>query len=186
MLLFLSGKYLLTPASILLLFVADHLEKGLQQPVVSVPVRLGSVEAISVVAVDIVLGASVLVDHVQGLVQGLRGQPCGGTTQVGLLLPPGGRRPAWGRRLQGRALPVEGRLQEAQQGHGGGGGGVGARLALVLRQERPRGLLGLRLWRRGGLLDPLLSSQTGASQGVNHTSKSTTVSLLIYYETQHL
>lgn len=124
MLLLFSVKYLFTPPSILLLFIADHLEKGLQQPVVSVPVRLGSVEAISVVAVDIVLGASVLVEHVQSLVQGLRGQPCPRTTEVGLLAPPGGRRPDWWRVMQGRALPVEGRLEEAQQGHGGGGGRV--------------------------------------------------------------
>lgn len=124
MLLLFSVKYLLTPPSILLLFIVYHLEKGLQQPVVSVPVRLGSVEAISVVAVDIVLGACVLVDHVQSLVQGLRGQPCRWTTEVGLLLPPGGRCPDWWRVLQGRALPVEGRLEEAQQSHGGGGGEV--------------------------------------------------------------
>lgn len=125
MLLLFSVKYLFTPPSILLLFIADHLEEGLQQPVVSVPVRLGSVEAISVVAVDIVLGASVLVEHVQSLVQGLRGQPRPRTTQVGLLAPPGGRRPDWWRAMQGcRALPVEGRLEEAQQGRGGGGGRV--------------------------------------------------------------
>lgn len=119
-----SVKYLLTPPSILLFFTADHLEKGLQQPVVSVPVGLGSVEAIGVVAVDIVLGASVLVDPVQSLVQGLWGQPYRRTTEVGLLVSPGGRDHSWWRVLQGRALPVEGRLEEAQQGHGGGGGGV--------------------------------------------------------------
>lgn len=148
-----SGQSLLTPPSVLLLFIAYHLEKGLQQPVVPVPVRLGSVEAVSVVAVDTVLGASVLVDQVQGLDQALRGQPAGKTTELGRLLPPGGRRLGRRRALQGGALPVEGRLEEAQQGHGGGGGRAGGRLGLFLRLERPRGLLGLCLWRRRGLWD---------------------------------
>lgn len=106
---------------ILLLFIAYHLEKGLQQPVVSVPVGLASVEAVGVVAVDIVLGASELVDGVQSLVQRLRGQPCRRTAD---LVPPGGRRPDRRRVLRGRALAVEGRLEEAQQGRGGGGRGV--------------------------------------------------------------
>lgn len=124
MLLLFSVLHLLTPPSTLLLLIADHLEEGLKQTVVSVPVRLGPVEAVRVVAVDIVLGTSVLVEQVQGLVQGLGGQPCRGTTKVGLRVPPGGRRPDGRRLLQGGALPVEGRLEEAQQGHGGGGGGV--------------------------------------------------------------
>lgn len=119
-------KYLLSPPlTVLLLFVAYHLEQRLQQPVVSVPVRLGPVEAISVVAVDIVLRATVLVDPVQSLVQGLRRQPGRRRAEERLQVPPGGRCPGWWRRmLQGGALPVEGRLEEAQQGHGGGGGEV--------------------------------------------------------------
>lgn len=124
MLLFFPVQHLLINPSILLLLIADHLEKGLKQPVVPVPVRLGPVEAVSVVAVDIVLGTSVLVEHVQSLVQGLGGQPRRGTTKVGLRIPPGGRRPDGRRLLQGGALPVEGRLEEAQQGHGGGRVGV--------------------------------------------------------------
>lgn len=146
------------PPSILLPLIADHLEKGLQQPVVSVPVRLGPVEAVSVVAVHIVLGTPVLVEHVQSLEQRLGGQPRRGTTEVGLLTPPGGGRPDGGRLLRGGALPVEGRLEEAQQGHGGGGGGFWARLGVFLRL----GLFGLCLWRWRGLL-----SRGG---GVSHTS----------------
>ena len=56
--------------------VIDHVEQGLQQAVVPVPVRLGAVEAVAVVAVDAVLGAAVLVDEVQSLVQLLRGESC--------------------------------------------------------------------------------------------------------------
>lgn len=174
---FFSVKYLLSPPSILLLFISYHLEQGLQQPVVSVPVRLGPVEAISVVTVDIVLGASVLVDHVQSLVQGLRWQPGRRGLEVVLLVPPGGRRPGWWGVLQGRALAVEGRLKEAQQGHGGGGGEVGGRLGLFVGQKRLRGLLDLCLWRWRGVLDLLLSRQTGVSHtntagGTNDTSVS--------------
>lgn len=172
-----SVKYLLSPPSILLLFISYHLEQGLQQPVVSVPVRLGPVEAISVVTVDIVLRASVLVDHVQSLVQGLRRQPGRRGLEVLLLVPPGGRRPGWWGLLQGRALAVEGRLKEAQQGHGGGGGEVGGCLGLFVRQKRLRGLLDLCLWRWRDVLDLLLSRQTGVSHtntagGTNDTSVS--------------
>lgn len=155
--------FLLNISSILLLLLSYHLEQGLQQPVVSVPVRLGPVEAISVVTVDIVLGASVLVDHVQSLVQGLRRQPGRRGLQVGLLVPPGGRRPGWWGLLQARALAVEGRLKEAQQGQGGGGGEVGGRLGLFVRQKRLRGLLDLCLRRWRAVLDLLLSRQTGVS-----------------------
>lgn len=161
---FFSVKYLLSPPSILLLFISYHLEQGLQQPVVSVPVRLGPVEAISVVTVDIVLGASVLVDHVQSLVQGLRRQPGRRGLEVGPLVPPDGRHPEWWGLLQGRALAVEGRLKEAQQGHGGGGGEVGGRLGLFVRQKRLRGLLDLCLWRWRGVLDLLLSRQESVTQ----------------------
>lgn len=96
-----------------LAIIIYHLKQGLQQSVVSVPVRLVAVEAIRVVAVDTVLGASVLVDQVQSLVQRLRGEPCCGRREAParLLLPPGGCRLGL---LQGRGLPVEGRLKEAQ------------------------------------------------------------------------
>ena len=64
----------LLPPGPSLAVVIYHVKQGLQQSVVSVPVRLGVVEAISVVAVDTVLWAPVLVDHVQSLVQHLRGE----------------------------------------------------------------------------------------------------------------
>lgn len=52
------------------------------------PVRLGAVKPVGVVAVDIVRSALVLVDHIQSLVQGLRGKPGGGGRRgvPGLLL----------------------------------------------------------------------------------------------------
>lgn len=91
------------------------------------PVRLDAVEAITVVTVDTVLGALVLVDHVQSLVQHLRRESCcrGRDAPVWLQLPPGGGGPGCGLWLrEGRVLPVKGRLKEAQKGQGGGGGWV--------------------------------------------------------------
>lgn len=111
----------------LLAIIAEHFKQGLQQPVVSVSVRLGAVKTVGVVAVDIVFSALVLVDHIQSLVQGLRREPGGNgwwvVTGLLLLLPPDGR--GFGRRLelllQSWSLPVKGRLQQTQQGYGGRG-----------------------------------------------------------------
>lgn len=89
------------------------------------PVRLVAVEAVSVVTVDVVLGAPVLVDHIQSLVQCLRGESrCGdGEASAWLLFPPSGGPPGHGLGLlQGGRQPVEGHLKETQQGHRGGGG----------------------------------------------------------------
>lgn len=101
-----------------------HLKQGLQQSVISVPVWLGAVEAISVVTVDTVLGSPVLVDQVQSLVQRLRGESCCGRREAParlLLLPQGGGGLGYGLGLlQGGGLPVEGCLEEAKQGQGGG------------------------------------------------------------------
>lgn len=108
-----------------LALLADHLEQGLQQSVISVPVRLVAVEAIGVVTVDIVLGAPVPVDHIQSLVQCLRGESRhrDGEASPWLLFPPSGGPPASGLGLlQGGRQPVEGHLKETQQGLRGGGG----------------------------------------------------------------
>lgn len=52
-----------------LLVVPEHVEQRLQQPVVSVSVRLGSVEVVAVVIEQAVLGGPVAIQQVQGLVQ---------------------------------------------------------------------------------------------------------------------
>lgn len=87
------------------------------------PVRLGAVEAVTVVTVDTVLRAPVLVDHVQSLVQLLRRESRSrgreALAQL-LLLPPGLGNGL--RLLQRWGLLVEGRLQETQQSKGGGEG----------------------------------------------------------------
>lgn len=106
--------------------ITYHFKQGLQQSVISVPVGLGAVEAISVVTVDMVLRASVFVDHIQSLVQHLRGESCCRNREAParLLFPHGGGEHT-GHRLglpQGRSLPVKGCLKETQQGHRGDGG----------------------------------------------------------------
>ncbi len=87
------------------------------------PVGFGAVEVIGVIIVDTVLRAPVLVDQVQSLIQCVRGESCcrGREAAARLLLPPGGGGPDCRLGLlQGRGLPVEGRLKETQQGQGGG------------------------------------------------------------------
>lgn len=109
--------------------IVQHLEQSLQQPVVSVSVRLDVVKAVAVVAVDTVLGAPVLVDQVQSLVQLLCRELCWKDALAQLLLPPAGGGPRCGvlllLLLLGRgSLSVEGGLQETQQRQRGGVKGV--------------------------------------------------------------
>lgn len=129
--------------------IVEHLKQGLEQTVISVPVRLGAVEAVTVVTVDTVLGAPVLVDHVQSLVQLLRRESRSrgreALAQL-LLLPPGLGNGL--RLLQRWGLPVEGRLQETQQSKGGGEGWIWGFFDLLLWVIR-RGLGILSLLRLG-------------------------------------
>lgn len=80
------------------------------------PVGFVAVEAISVVTVETVLRAPVFVDHIQSLVQHLRGESCRRNRQaLAWLWFPGGGGEYTGDRLglpQGRSLPVKCCLKE--------------------------------------------------------------------------
>lgn len=114
--------------------VINHVEQRLQQAVVSVPVGFGAVETINVIAKDIVL-SSVLVDHVQSLVELLRGDSGGrrGAVNVRLWLSLNGRCSGYVLGLlHDGGLSVERCLQKTQQGNGRGEGGGGLFLGVFL------------------------------------------------------
>lgn len=93
---------------ILLLVISKHIKEGLQQPVISVPVWLDFIEVVAVVTEQAAVRTSVPVQPIQGLVQLLRRDP--------FMLHDLGRSSQHVRRDH-RALPVEGRLEEAKERH---------------------------------------------------------------------
>lgn len=114
-------------------------------------VGLGAVKAVAVVAIQaVVLPAQlVLVDPVQGLVQLLWSDvrafsPWNVMGPALVLLSPARGGLFWGLGQDGGGLPVEGRLEETQEGQGGGQGWGGGPHRLHLGGGGRRGLSLLR------------------------------------------
>lgn len=84
-----------------LALVVQHVEESLHQPVVSVPVRLSSVEVIGVVVIQVLF--RVLLQPVHGLVQLLRKNPVPGICHRV--------------RMDGRSLPVKSCLEQSDQSY---------------------------------------------------------------------
>lgn len=158
----------------------QHFKQGLQQSVISVPVWLGAVEAITVVTVDTVLRALVFVDQIQSLVQHLGRESCSRRREAPvwlLLLPPGGGGPVYGMGLlQGWWLPIKCRLQETQEGQGRGGW-IRKLFSFLHRVGRGGGLSYLCLLRWMGLCRLLVQERKKRNMFSTHWHKNDPKSL---------